>query len=172
MCKSNSCYMNEAVTLAHQCLEDKLRTPFGCVIVHKNEIVGVGKASIKVKNDPTAHAEIEAIRDASKKLKTIDLSDCILFTSSEPCSMCLSAIHWSQIKTVYYACSRKDVFSFGLPDAFELVEKRKNLNKDALKKFEMIQIKNEKAIEVFREWRSRQKTGQKHLVKCNQSAEY
>jgi tRNA(Arg) A34 adenosine deaminase TadA len=144
--------MNEAIALAHECLEDKLRTPFGCVVVHKNKIVGVGKASVKVKNDPTAHAEIEAIRDASQHLGTIDLSDCVLFTSSEPCSMCLSAIHWSKIQTVYYSCSRKDVFSFGLPDAFELVKKRKNLTK-----FEMIQIKNDKGIEVFEKWVSRQK---------------
>jgi len=155
---SNSYYMNEAITLAHQCLEDKLRSPFGCVVIHKNKIVGIGKEAIKVKSDPTAHAEIEAIRDASKNLKTIDLSECILFTSSEPCSMCLSAIHWSQIKTVYYSCSRKDVFSFGLPDSFELVEKRKNLNKDDLKKFEMTQIKSDKAIQVFKDWRARQKT--------------
>jgi tRNA(Arg) A34 adenosine deaminase TadA len=144
--------MNEAIALAHECLEDKLRTPFGCVVVHKDKIVGIGKEAIKVKNDPTAHAEIEAIRDASQHLGTIDLSDCVLFTSSEPCSMCLSAIHWSKIQTVYYSCSRKDVFSFGLPDAFELVKKRKNLTK-----FEMIQIKNDKGIEVFEKWVSRQK---------------
>ncbi len=158
MCTSHSHYMNEAVALAHECLEDKLRSPFGCVVVHKDKIVGIGKEAIKVKNDPTAHAEIEAIRDASQHLKTIDLSDCILFTSSEPCSMCLSAIHWSRIRTVYYSCSRKDVFSFGLPDAFELVEKRKNSSQNGLKTFEMTQIKNDKATQVFKDWRARQKT--------------
>ncbi len=145
---SNLYYMNEAIVLAHECLNDQLRSPFGCIVVHKNKIVGIGKESVKIKNDPTAHAEIEAIRNASKNLNKTNLSDCILFTSSEPCSMCLSAIHWSKIKKVYYSCSRKDVFSFGLPDSFELVEKRKHL-----KEFEMIQIKDDKAIRIFKEWR-------------------
>ena len=148
--------MNEAIGLAHQCLEDESRSPFGSVIVHENKIVGIGQESIQVNYDPTAHAEIEAIRNASKNLKSADLSGCTLFTSSEPCSMCLSAIHWSNIKTVYYACSRKDVFSFGLPDSFELVEKRKNLNLDDFNRFKMIQIQDDKAIQVFKEWRARQ----------------
>ncbi|RCS26356.1 nucleoside deaminase [Polaribacter sp. WD7] len=154
---NKSYYISEAITLAHQCLEDKLRTPFGCVIVYNDKIVGKGKASTRIKNDPTAHAEIEAIRDASQNLKSTNLSGCTLFTSSEPCSMCLSAIHWSQIKMVYYSCSRKDVFDFGLPDAFELVEKRKNVNKSDFKKFEMVQIKNDKATQVFKDWLLKQK---------------
>ncbi len=155
MHKSKFNYMNEAIILAQNCLDDKLRSPFGCVIVKDNKIIGTGKESIKVKNDPTAHAEIEAIRDASKNLKTINLSGCILYTSSEPCSMCLSAIHWAQIKTVYYACSREEVFDFGLPDKFKLIEKRKDLSKN--ENFKISQIKNEKAIQVFKDWRLRKK---------------
>ena len=83
--------------------------PFGAVIVNKNgEIISKANNKVIINNDPTAHAEIVAIRQACEKLNTYDLSNCVLYTSCEPCPMCLSAIIWANIKEVYNACTKKD----------------------------------------------------------------
>ena len=91
--------------------------PFGAVIVDKNgNIISEGNNKVICSSDPTAHAEIVAIRNACQKLRTYDLSDYILYTSCEPCPMCFSAIVWANIKDVYYACNRKDAASIGFRD--------------------------------------------------------
>lgn len=91
--------------------------PFGAVIIDKDgNIIANGNNQVLLKNDPTAHAEIVAIRNACKVLNTYDLSDYILYTSCEPCPMCLSAIIWSNIKTVYYGCTKKDAGEIGFRD--------------------------------------------------------
>lgn len=91
--------------------------PFGAVIIDKDgNIIANGNNQVLLKNDPTAHAEIVAIRNACKILNTYDLSDYILYTSCEPCPMCLSAIIWSNIKTVYYGCTKKDAGEIGFRD--------------------------------------------------------
>lgn len=91
--------------------------PFGAVIIDKDgNIIANGNNQVLLQNDPTAHAEIVAIRNACKVLNTYDLSDYILYTSCEPCPMCLSAIIWSNIKTVYYGCTKKDAGEIGFRD--------------------------------------------------------
>src|ERR1044071_8610093 len=92
--------------------------PFGAVVVRKGKIVGRGWNQVTSTNDPTAHAEIVAIRDACKRLKTFQLRDCELYASCEPCPMCLSAIYWARFKRVYYANTRKDTAKIGFDDDF------------------------------------------------------
>jgi len=105
--------------------------PFGAIIVRNGEIISEAANSVTNDNDPTAHAEVNAIRLASKTLKTFDLSDCEIYTSCEPCPMCLGAIYWSGIKTVYYGNNKVDAASINFDDKFiyeELdlpIEKRK-----------------------------------------------
>lgn len=110
--------MREAVRLAEQGMNSGRGGPFGCVIVRAGEIVGRGHNRVTSTNDPTAHAEITAIRDACAHLETFRLMDCELYTSCEPCPMCLAAIYWARIPTVYYANTRADAAAIGFDDDF------------------------------------------------------
>ena len=110
-------YMKKADENALNVILNKEGGPFGAVIVDKqNNIIANGNNKVLLNNDPTAHAEIVAIREACKKLGTYNLSGCTLYTSCEPCPMCLSAIIWSGIKDVYYACTRTDAENVGFRD--------------------------------------------------------
>ena len=110
-------FMDMAKNNADNGLIKKEGGPFGAVIIDKDgNIIANGNNQVLLKNDPTAHAEIVAIRNACKILNTYDLSDYILYTSCEPCPMCLSAIIWSNIKTVYYGCTKKDAGEIGFRD--------------------------------------------------------
>jgi len=91
--------------------------PFGAVIIKDGHLVATGMNRVTADSDPTAHAEINAIRSASKKLKTHDLAGCEIYCSCEPCPMCLGAIYWSRIDHIYYACSIEDAAKFGFDDA-------------------------------------------------------
>ena len=123
--------------------------PFGAVIVKNGEIVATGWNNVTSSNDPTAHAEVTAIRNACKKLNTFDLSGCELYTSCEPCPMCLSAIYWARIEKIYYANTRKDAADINFDDDFIYNEIPLDI-KD--RKIPMIQIGREEAIKVFEDW--------------------
>ena len=114
--------MNEFMKVAKELSDDNLKTnvggPFGACIVKEGQIIGKGSNHVLKNNDPTAHAEIEAIRDACKNLNSYDLSDCELYTSCYPCPMCLSAIIWSNIKKVYYGNTKEDAENIGFRDNF------------------------------------------------------
>jgi guanine deaminase len=112
---SDNEFLLHAVKLAEDGIE-KGGGPFGAVIVRNREIISEATNIVVQSSDPTAHAEIVAIRKASKTLGTHDLHDCILYSSCEPCPMCLGAIYWSGIKTVYFAADRKDAASAGFND--------------------------------------------------------
>lgn len=128
--------------------------PFGAVIVDKSgNIISVESNQVLKNNDPTAHAEIMAIRKACEKLNTYDLSDCILYTSCEPCPMCLSAAIWANIKNIYYACTREDAASIGFRDDF-IYEYLNGKNKDAVA---LHQIDRDKCIDVFKKYRDEKK---------------
>ena len=128
--------------------------PFGAVITDKNgKIIAKGNNKVIISHDPTAHAEIVAIREASKKLNTHDLSEYILYTSCEPCPMCLSAIIWANIKTVYYACTRKDASSIGFRDDM-IYEYLKGENKDLI---QLKEIDRKECIELFEEYKQKKK---------------
>lgn len=111
-------FMEEAVKLADEGMRENRGGPFGCVIVRRGEIVARGNNGVTATNDPTAHAEITAIRDACQKLKTFQLSDCELYTSCEPCPMCLAAIYWARIPSVFYGNTRADAAAIGFDDDF------------------------------------------------------
>ena len=111
-------YMKLAVQEAEYGVNNKEGGPFGAVIIKNDKVVASSHNTVLLDNDPTAHAEVNTIRKACKKLNTYDLSDCILYTTSEPCPMCASAIIWSNIKTVYYGTDRKDVANIGFRDDF------------------------------------------------------
>ena len=123
--------------------------PFGCVIVKNNEIISEGFNEVTNKNDPTAHAEIVAIRNACKKLNTFNLKDTQMFTSCEPCPMCLSAIYWSHIDKIYYGNNRKDAAKIGFDDSYIYDELSLDLNK---RKIPLEQINEIEAIKAFEQW--------------------
>ena len=112
-------YFEEAIKAARNGMTNGEGGPFGAVVVDKNgKIVGVGNNKVLISNDPTAHAEVTAIRDACKNLNTYDLTGCIIYTTSEPCPMCLSAIIWANIKDIYFSTDRKEVASIGFRDDY------------------------------------------------------
>ena len=114
--------MNKYMKIAKELSEENLTTnvggPFGACVVKNGEIIGKGSNHVLKDNDPTAHAEIMAIRDACSNIKSYDLSDCELYTSCYPCPMCLSAIIWANIKKVYYGNSKEDAANIGFRDDF------------------------------------------------------
>jgi tRNA(Arg) A34 adenosine deaminase TadA len=142
--------MTEAVRLAEIGIEKNHGGPFGCVIVLNEEIVGRGWNQVISTNDPTAHAEVMAIRDACKKMGVFHLPDCELYTSCEPCPMCLGAIYWSQIKLVYFANNKNDAAAIGFNDSFiydEMMLSHEN------RKIKMIALENEGALKLFEKWK-------------------
>lgn len=142
-------YMKIAKEKAQKGISENEGGPFGAVITDKNgNIISSGNNQVLKNNDPTAHAEIVAIRDACAKLNTYDLSNYILYTSCEPCPMCLSAIIWSNIKEIYYACTRDDAASIGFRDDL-IYEYLKGNHKEIL---ELHQIDREDCIDIFEQY--------------------
>ena len=123
--------------------------PFGSVIVKDEKIISEGMNRVTVDNDPTSHGEIVAIRNACKKLNTFNLSDCSLYSSCEPCPMCMSAIYWSRINKVYYANTRDDAKKIDFDDSFIYSEISK-MNKD--RSISMEQILRDEALKAFEMW--------------------
>lgn len=111
-------FMKEAKGLANNNLETNAGGPFGACVVKDKKIIGRGSNNVLLNNDPTAHAEIMAIRDACSNINSYDLSGCELYTTCYPCPMCLSAIIWSNIKIVYYGNTKEDVANIGFRDEF------------------------------------------------------
>lgn len=111
-------FMSAAIGLALENAAGCGGGPFGAVIVKDGEIVASASNSVTVDNDPTAHAEVNAIRQACRRLGTFSLDGCVLYTSCEPCPMCLSAAYWARIGKIYYAAGRKDAADAGFDDAF------------------------------------------------------
>jgi guanine deaminase len=123
--------------------------PFGCVIVKNDTIIAEGYNQVAKNNDPTAHAEIVTIRKACNKLKTFDLNNVELFTSCEPCPMCLSAIYWAHINKVYYGNSRKDAALIGFDDEYIYEELKLDIHQ---RKIHMSQINKMEALKAFELW--------------------
>jgi len=142
-------FMAEAIRLSIEKMVDNHGGPFGAVIVRDGEIVSNGYNCVTSRNDPTSHAEIVAIRNACTELNTFQLLDCQLFTSCEPCPMCLGAIYWARLKDVFYACTRDDAASFGFDDRFIYGEVSQPTDQ---RQIAMLQILREEAMEAFRRW--------------------
>lgn len=144
-------YMNIAKENAIKGVEQGEGGPFGAVIVDKDgNIISNGNNKVLKEKDPTAHAEIVAIREACKKLNTYDLSEYILYTNCEPCPMCLSAIIWSNIKQVYYACTKEDAGEIGFRDDV-IYEYLKGEKKDLIN---LVQIDREECVKKFKEYKA------------------
>jgi guanine deaminase len=142
-------FMREAISMAKKGSSNAEGGPFGAVVVKNNEIIGRGNNQVLRTNDPTAHAEIVAIRDACKNLGHFQLDGCIIYTSCEPCPMCLGAIYWARPEQFFFACTRKDAADIGFDDEFIYMELA--LNPD-VRKIKAIEILREEALEVFRSY--------------------
>ena len=123
--------------------------PFGSVIVKNDKVIAEGSNKVTLNNDPTAHGEIVAIRKACKNLNNFNLSGCELYSTCEPCPMCLSAIYWSHIEKVYYANTRDDAQKINFDDSLIYSELLKNVKK---RKIPMIQMMRDKALKAFELW--------------------
>ena len=145
-------YMRESIRLADESVKNG-GGPFGAVIVKDGEIIAGSANSVTIDNDPTAHAEVNTIRQACKKLGTFDLSDCVIYTSCEPCPMCLGAIYWAHIKCIYYGNTKKDAADINFADDFiyKELEQRKE------KRFvPLISLLRNEALKTFRAWEAKQ----------------
>lgn len=145
----NRQFMREAIRISTCTMRGNVGGPFGAVIVRQGRVVGRGWNCVTSTNDPTAHAEIMAIRDACRRLKTFQLEDCEIYTSCEPCPMCLSAIYWARLKRVYYANTRKDAARIEFDDEFIYREVTQAISR---RKIPMRQLMREEAQAVFKEW--------------------
>ena len=144
-------FMKRAIELSKESINSG-GGPFGSVIVKNDKIISEGINRVTVNNDPTAHGEIVAIRNACKELKTFNLSDCFLYSSCEPGPMCMSAIYWSRIGKVYYANTRDDAKKIEFDDSFIYSEISKE-NKD--RSILMEQISRDEALEAFEVWKNK-----------------
>lgn len=144
--------MQEAIALSRQSIDNNEGGPFGCVIVKDDKIVGRGNNKVTSLNDPTAHAEVVAIRDACKNLHAFQLDDCEIYTSCEPCPMCLGAIYWARPKMIYYANTRKDAADIGFDDSMIYEEMNKDLDE---RKIPVRNIGRSDAVKVFEAWKNK-----------------
>ena len=123
--------------------------PFGSVIVKDDKIIAEGSNKVTSNNDPTAHGEIVAIREACKKLNNFSLNQCELYSTCEPCPMCLSAIYWARIEKIYYGNTREDARKIDFDDSLIYTELQKNIDK---RKIPMIQMMRNEALKAFELW--------------------
>jgi tRNA(Arg) A34 adenosine deaminase TadA len=145
-------FMREAIRLSLVKMRGNCGGPFGAVVVRAGKIVGRGWNRVTSTNDPTAHAEVTAIRDACKKLRTFQLDNCELYTSCEPCPMCLAAIYWARLPIVYYANTQADAAKIRFDDRLIYRELARPL---ARRKIPMRQMLRAEALEVFAEWKNK-----------------
>ena len=148
---NNSKFMLRAIELSIQSAKSK-GGPFGCVIVKNKQIIAEGQNQVTSNNDPTAHAEIVAIRNACKKLNNFFLKGCDLYTSCEPCPMCLSAIYWSHVDNIYYGNTRMDAKNIDFDDSLIYSEIKKEINE---RKIKMSQMNRDEALEAFKIWQNK-----------------
>ena len=141
-------FMIKAIELSIKSAET-IGGPFGCVIVKDNKIISEGSNKVTSMNDPTAHGEIVAIREACLKLNTFNLSGCELYSSCEPCPMCLSAIYWSHIDKIFYANTRNDAKNIDFDDSFIYSEINKKIED---RKIQMTQMLRDEALKAFKIW--------------------
>ena len=141
-------FMREAIRLASESVAGG-GGPFGAVIVKDGEIVAGCSNSVTIDNDPTAHAEVNTIRQACRELGTFDLDGCVIYTSCEPCPMCLGAIYWAGIDRIYYANTRKDAADIDFDDKFIYEEIGKSLSRRSVPGVHLL---HDEALESFRLW--------------------
>lgn len=146
-------FMKRAVELSRENMRAGAGGPFGAVIVKDDKIIGEGWNQVTSTNDPTAHAEVVAIRNACKNLSNFDLDGAEIYTSCEPCPMCLSAIYWARLGKIYYGNTRKDAADIKFDDDFIYDEIPKSIDQ---RKIPMAQCGHADALEVFKEWAAKE----------------
>ena len=144
-------FMRKAIAISKKSIENG-GGPFGAVIVKDGKIVASSNNKVTINNDPTAHAEVMAIRKACKKLNTFDLSGCTLYASCEPCPMCLSAMYWAHIDRYFYANQKEDAKAIDFDDNFIYEELDKTPDKRSMPRE---QIMREEALEAFYQWKNK-----------------
>ena len=149
MTEQDEQFMRRAISLAQQGIDRGAGGPFGAVIVKDGEIVGEGFNCVTSTNDPTAHAEVVAIRNACQNLNSFQLDGCILYTSCEPCPMCLGAIYWARPLRVFYAATREDAAQIGFDDQFIYEEIEKNFEHRQMK---LVNLMRDEGLTVFENW--------------------
>ncbi|PTT00998.1 tRNA-specific adenosine deaminase [Pedobacter sp. HMWF019] len=142
-------FMRLAIELSEKNVLESLGGPFGAVIVKNGEIIAQSGNKVTSSNDPTAHAEVSAIRLACTALNTFDLSGCVVYTSCEPCPMCLSAIYWARISIIYYANTKTDAGNIGFDDKFIYDELEKPME---LRSLPIKQMMRNEALQAFKLW--------------------
>ena len=142
-------FMRRAIELAQKGADENLGGPFGCVVVKDGVIVGEGSNQVTSTNDPTAHAEVVAVRDACRNLGSFQLTGCIVYTSCEPCPMCLGAIYWARPAAIFFAATRDDAAAAGFDDELFYSEIEKPNSERRLSMQTMLREESQK---VFRSW--------------------
>ena len=146
-------YMQMAIDMSRSGMQKGEGGPFGAIVVKDNLIIGKGNNQVILNNDPTAHAEVVAIRDACSRLGNFQLDGCIIYTSCEPCPMCLGAIYWARPDRFFYACTRSDAADIGFDDNFIYQELDLELSQRSIP---ASQVSQNEALEVFKEWKSKE----------------
>lgn len=142
-------FMRIAIELSEQNVKDGLGGPFGAVIVKDGEVVAASANTVVPTNDPTAHAEVSAIRLACQKLGTFNLKGCVIYTSCEPCPMCLGAIYWAHLDHIYFANTKADAAAVGFDDQFIYEEIDRRMEH---RKLPIVQIMRNEAQKAFKLW--------------------
>ncbi|HNE49899.1 MAG TPA: nucleoside deaminase [Chitinophagales bacterium] len=145
-------FMQRAIALSQESVDSGKGGPFGCVIVKEGKIIGEGNNQVTSTNDPTAHAEVVAIRNACKNLNSFQLEGCEIYTSCEPCPMCLGAIYWARPEKIFFANTRKDAAAIGFDDSFIYDEIPLEI---AHRKIPMIALERTAALKVFKAWQQK-----------------
>lgn len=153
MSDQHTAFMEQAIALSVQGMENNEGGPFGAIVVKDGKIIGKGNNRVTLSNDPTAHAEVTAIRDACKTLGNFQLTGCTLYTSCEPCPMCLGAIYWARPDKVYFGSTRQTAADAGFDDDF--IYREINVPPDS-RKIPFQQILVEKADGAFRKWKDKE----------------
>lgn len=149
MTENDQKFMRRAIALAEKGMNSNEGGPFGAVVVKDGVIIAEGNNGVTSTNDPTAHAEVVAIRRACEKLKSFQLDDCIIYTSCEPCPMCLGAIYWARPKKVFYACDKIDAAKIDFDDQFIYDEIEKPIGG---RNIPFVSILKEEGVQVFNNW--------------------
>lgn len=142
-------FMHAAIQEAYKGMDNNEGGPFGCIVVKDGKIVGRGNNKVTSTNDPTAHAEVIAIRDACKTLNSFQLEDCDIYTTCEPCPMCLGAIYWARPNKVYFGSNKQDAAQAGFDDAFIYNELSLPFNERSIP---FIQMAREISLKTFNYW--------------------
>ena len=150
MTEINPAFLERAIELSAIGMKAKKGGPFGCVIAKDGKIIGEGCNEVLATNDPTAHAEVVAIRNACKTLGSFQLDDCDVYTSCEPCPMCLGAIYWARPKRVIFANTKSDAAAIEFDDQFIYNEIETPLER---RQIQFIHMTNQRALDVFNEWK-------------------